>query len=136
MGDDEYYSDDFEDGTPPPTPPPSDVPAPIYTDYDDGGALQSSPTQSFPWSLVTMDELDVCEKLAAGAMGAVHSGFYRGRPVAIKTLVSNRFTDLESHATCGFISCLLVPCLTLLLSPTLLPPVCVSHARVVARHEP
>lgn len=96
MGDDEYYSDDFEDGTPPPTPPPSDLPAPIYTDYDDGGALQSSPTQSFPWSLVTMDELDVCEKLAAGAMGAVHSGFYRGRPVAIKTLHDTSREQLAS----------------------------------------
>lgn len=41
---------------------------------------------NFPWALVTLDELEITERLAAGAMGEVHAGFFRGRPVAIKTL--------------------------------------------------
>jgi serine/threonine protein kinase len=35
---------------------------------------------------VTLSQLDVAERLAAGAMGAVCAGTLRGRPVAIKTL--------------------------------------------------
>ena len=53
---------------------------------DDDGYSNRSPTSRAPWAHITLDELDVEDKLAAGAMGAVHAGFYRGRPVAIKTL--------------------------------------------------
>jgi len=81
----EQYDDDFEDdedaaqNTPPPV------------NGAHGGSpgrpqYSRSPSMHFPWALLTLDELEVEEKLAAGAMGAVHGGFYRGRPVAIKTL--------------------------------------------------
>jgi len=98
---DEYneYEDDFEDdeSTPPPTPPllhPRDcpphrgnIPAPIDANLPDSPSkLDRSPSTSFPWTHITLDELDVESRLAQGAMGAVHAGYYRGRPVAIKTL--------------------------------------------------
>ena len=83
------YEDDFEDETPPPTP--GDViPPPIgltnlESGHDDYYA-DRSPVSSGPWTHITLQELDVTERLASGGMGAVHSGYYRGRPVAIKTL--------------------------------------------------
>ena len=91
---DEYYEDDYEDDfedddearTPPP--PVAPTPAPISADIANNSSspqrpmYSRSPSCNFPWALVTMDELDMEEKLAAGAMGAVHAGFYRGRPVA------------------------------------------------------
>ena len=94
---DEYneYEDDFEDdeATPPPTPPSDcpphrgNIPAPIDANLPDSPSkLDLSPSTSFPWTHITLDELDVESRLAQGAMGAVHAGYYRGRPVAIKTL--------------------------------------------------
>lgn len=82
------YEDDFEDETPPPTPTDEVVPPPIGVTLPDspGGVAGSPDAVSFPWAHITMDELDISEKLAAGAMGAVHAGSYKGRCVAIKTL--------------------------------------------------
>jgi serine/threonine protein kinase len=85
----EEYEDDFENETPPTTPGDGLPPPPIAIhDLDEpagDGYVDRSPT-STPWLHITLEELDVAERLAAGAMGAVHSGYYRGRPVAIKTL--------------------------------------------------
>ena len=91
--DEDYYEDDFEDdeaSSAPTTPlPPSpahgaavgaDAESPTRPGYS------RSPSMQFPWTLVTLDDLDLGDKLAAGAMGAVYAGYYRGRPVAIKTL--------------------------------------------------
>lgn len=94
----EYYEDDFEDEepTPPPTPdsvPPQDAAAAVTpiavpaSEPVDASACSRSPTDMrFPWQLVSLEELDLSERLAAGAMGAVHAGTFRGRPVAVKTL--------------------------------------------------
>uniref|UniRef100_A0A7S2MVM9 Protein kinase domain-containing protein n=1 Tax=Haptolina brevifila TaxID=156173 RepID=A0A7S2MVM9_9EUKA len=95
MPGDDYYEDDFEDdeATPPPTPgdyaPHSAIPGPIDTNLPPDSPtdkLDRSPSTHFPWTHITVDELDVADRLAQGAMGAVHSGMYRGRKVAIKTL--------------------------------------------------
>ena len=94
MSDDDYYEDDFEEdvATPPGTPPVAPVAAasgvmPIGVGYDDASPGYGSPTGSHvPWSVITLDELELGDKLAAGAMGAITGGFYRGRPVAVKTL--------------------------------------------------
>ena len=83
------YEDDFEDETPPPTPSDDIVPPPIgVTNLPDSpsGVVNSPDAVHFPWALITLDELHISDKLAAGAMGAVHAGSYRGRSVAIKTL--------------------------------------------------
>ena len=93
---DDYYEDDFEadDATPPATPadPVAPVAAPYGASspqgYGGGGDYYDdlrSPAQG-PWQVIHLDELEVGVKLAAGAMGAVHGGFFRGKPVAIKTL--------------------------------------------------
>ena len=39
-----------------------------------------------PWELISLEELELGEQVARGAMGAVHSGHWRGIPVAAKTL--------------------------------------------------
>ena len=82
---DEYYDDDFEDDDSVP-PTPTSPSADSASNPESPSKFTRSPSMHFPWALVTLDELDMSEKLAAGAMGAVHAGFYRGRPVAIKTL--------------------------------------------------
>ena len=103
------YEDDFEDETPPPTPGDGAVPPPIgvnLAESTDDGYADRSPSSVFPWTLITLDELDVETKLAAGAMGAVHAGYHRGRPVAIKTLhdtssaaLSAVEAELQVHAS-------------------------------------
>jgi len=91
----EEYEDDFEDDdtTPPPTPYakslgpiPAKIDANLPPDSPTDVKTTRSPSTHFPWTHITMDELDVADKLAQGAMGAVHSGWYRGRQVAVKTL--------------------------------------------------
>ena len=98
----EDYEDDFEDdepspaasaaAAPPPSPPaaaavkPPQIAAPA--------AAAASPTVESPpmkhqhssFALITLDELDVADTLAAGAMGTVCAGVWRGQPVAVKTL--------------------------------------------------
>ena len=79
----------------------------------------------FPWALITLDELEIHEKMAAGAMGAVHAGYYRGRPVAIKTL-----HDTSSKALASVESELLIhaalkgPRTVELIGANLMPPQC------------
>ena len=86
------YEDDFEEDEPEATPPRPTISAAVANATTTAGGLtppspfSRSPSQAFPWALVTLDELNIAEKLAAGAMGAVCAGVYRGRPVAIKTL--------------------------------------------------
>lgn len=84
----EEYEDDFENETPPATPGDGAVPPPIGVAdlLEDTQSSQFGSPQTFPWRLITLDELDVSSKLAQGAMGAVHAGMYCGRSVAIKTL--------------------------------------------------
>ena len=40
------------------------------------------------WNAISDDEIDLGEQLGGGSMGLVHRGTYKGRPVAVKTLVS------------------------------------------------
>jgi len=71
----EDYDEDFEedeDGEEPP-PPPEPLAAPISA-------------KKAPWALISLEELDLGEQLARGAMGAVHAGYWRGMPVAAKRL--------------------------------------------------
>ena len=130
MADDDLYEDDFEDETPPATPEAneSSIPPPIYTMGLGDGPVDSpiSPQASFPWALITLDELDVVTKIAAGAMGAVHAGMFRGRPVAIKTL-----HDTSKQALAAVEAELLVhaslqnnPRIVELLGANLVPPGC------------
>jgi hypothetical protein len=37
-----------------------------------------------------MDDVEVLDQIGGGGVGIVHSGLYKGRPVALKTLVSVR----------------------------------------------
>ena len=39
-----------------------------------------------PWELITLDALQMGERLGGGGMGAVHSAFWQGEPVAVKTM--------------------------------------------------
>lgn len=100
MSEDEYYEDDFEDDvvTPPPTPPMPVAAAaaavgvtPIgigggFSHDDVSPTAEHSPVSHVPWSVITLDELELHDKLAAGAMGTITGGYYRGKPVAVKTL--------------------------------------------------
>jgi len=133
------YEDDFEeeDVTPPVTPlqpPPIDAAVANAHTPENGPNSDDSPTRpgysrspscNFPWMLVTLDELDIRERLAAGAMGAVHSGFYGNRPVAIKTL-----HDVSSKALASVEAELLVhaslkgPRTVELIAANLVPPQC------------
>eukprot|EP00322_Chrysochromulina_rotalis_P028322 CAMPEP_0115870672 /NCGR_PEP_ID=MMETSP0287-20121206/22451_1 /TAXON_ID=412157 /ORGANISM="Chrysochromulina rotalis, Strain UIO044" /LENGTH=339 /DNA_ID=CAMNT_0003325409 /DNA_START=29 /DNA_END=1048 /DNA_ORIENTATION=- len=109
MAEEEYYDDDFEDESPPPTPGDSRVPPPIATSLPEAppdSYADRSPSSVFPWTHITLDELEVVDRLAAGAMGAVHAGYHRGRPVAIKTLhdtspaaLSAVEAELQIHAS-------------------------------------
>ena len=105
MGDDDDYEDDFEDyedeefeadddeltlepAAPtrpqrvasPPQPPPQSEP----------------PPQSAPWALITLDDLDLADVMASGAMGTVHAGVWRGMAVAVKTLKDTSAAQLQS----------------------------------------
>ena len=114
----DHYDDDFEEDDAPPTPtsPPPGSP---------GSPLNRTPSQNFPWALVTIDDLDMGEQLAAGAMGAVYAGNYRMRPVAIKTL-----HDVSKNALSSVEAELLVhaslrgPRTVELIAANLVPPKC------------
>ncbi len=95
MSEEYEYEDDFEeyDGTPPPTPT-FDAPPPAATAAEPSIAVPPSPESppivrsppGKPWALITLDELELGDRMAAGAMGAVFAGWWRGRSVAAKTL--------------------------------------------------
>lgn len=40
------------------------------------------------WKSISFDEIEVGEQIGGGSVGLVHRGNYRGRSVALKTLVS------------------------------------------------
>lgn len=40
------------------------------------------------WKAISYDEIELGEQLGGGSMGLVHRGTYKGKPVAVKTLVS------------------------------------------------
>jgi len=90
----DYYEDDFED---------DDDPQPAQngcttSPQDSTGFERTLPANS-PWAVVMDDELDMGDRIAAGAMGAIYAGFYRGRPVAIKTLHDTSHNALSSVET-------------------------------------
>ena len=89
----EDYDDDFEDESPPPSITKPAQPPPPWDADDD---VPSPVAPSAPWALITLEEIDFGEKLAAGAMGAIHAGVYRGRDVAVKTLHGPSKNDLAA----------------------------------------
>lgn len=81
MAEEEFYEDDFEDY--------EDDVFEEDTDIDSPTSKVSRHAQKIPslaWELISLDELDVGEKIASGAMGSVHLAYWRGRSVAAKTL--------------------------------------------------
>lgn len=125
MANQDEYEDDFEDYEEDFEPEDPPAYAPVANGAPPKPQFSRSPSMSFPWALVTLDELDMGDKLAAGAMGAVHAGFYRGRPVAIKTLhdtsreqMAKVEAELLVHAS------LRAPRTVELLGANLIPPRC------------
>lgn len=40
------------------------------------------------WENIEFDQIEIGEQIGGGSVGLVHRGLYKGKPVALKTLVS------------------------------------------------
>ena len=127
---DEEYDDDFEeesnagDATPPPlTPPPTSID--VAAANCQPGSLQRSPSLRIPWAVVMLDELDLHQRLASGAMGSVHAATYRNRPVAVKKLHDTSPNALQAVETELLVHASLQdPRIVQVLGANLVPPGC------------
>ena len=116
---DETYEDDFEDyeddefeedeNEPEPQPAapvaraaPAKQPVPesvSSTGRVRGTAVPEAPpptAHKAPWSMITLRELELGEKLAAGAFSRVHAGRWQGRDVAVKVLTDTSSAQLRA----------------------------------------
>ena len=108
---DDYEDDEFEEDENEPEPQPAAPitrPAPAKQPVPEsvsstgrvrGGAAAETPappTHKAPWSLITLRELELGEKLAAGAFSRVHAGRWQGRDVAVKVLTDTSAAQLRA----------------------------------------
>ena len=45
------------------------------------------------WEHINFDEIDLGDRIGGGGVGIVYNGWFRGRPVALKTLFDNRLGE-------------------------------------------